>query len=235
MKRFLFTIGTTVAIASPSAFSAQAQAGPTPEPMPITAVAPGRAGTQLVMMVTGEAGLTEFEEALAQALATTGDGVLLLDSREYLRAARSPAQVASAASATIQRYAQTWNRQRLVLVGYSRGADVAPFIANRLSKPVRETLDGLVMISPSGRASFELTLRDVVRLRPRATDLPVMPELERLRGTRLVCDYGGNERAAFCTRVDSTLARPVVRSGGHDLHAADGAQIARLITELVRP
>ncbi|HVZ48729.1 MAG TPA: AcvB/VirJ family lysyl-phosphatidylglycerol hydrolase, partial [Gemmatimonadaceae bacterium] len=125
--------------------------------------------------------------------------------------------------------------QRLVLLGYSRGADVAPFIANRLSAAVRKRLDGLVLISPSGRATFELTLRDVVTQRPRATDLPVMPELERLRGTPLICAYGGDERSAFCTRLDSTLARTVVRSGGHALDADDGPDIAKLIVTLLGP
>lgn len=202
--------------------------------MPITTVAPGKPGTQLVMVVTGEAGHTDFETAMARELSSIGDGVLVLDSRTYLSAVKSPARVAADASEAIKRYSAAWNRPRLVLIGYSRGADVAPFIANRLTASVRGRLDGVVMISPSGSATFELTLRDVVTPRPRATDLPVMPELERLRGTPLVCAYGVDERSAFCTRLDSTLAKTVVRSGGHGLDASDGAEIARMIAEWLR-
>ncbi|MEA3247641.1 MAG: AcvB/VirJ family lysyl-phosphatidylglycerol hydrolase, partial [Gemmatimonadota bacterium] len=199
--------------------------------LPVTAVAPAAGGSRLVLVITGEAGRTAFEASLARALAAAGDGVLVLDSRTYLSEARAPERVAADVAAALQRYERTWKRDQVVIVGYSRGADLAPFIANRLDAAVRSQLAGVVMVAPAGRAAFEITLRDVMGGAPRPTDLPVMPELERLRGTPMLCAYGREERQPFCARLDSTLATVVVRAGGHRLADPDGRAVARLITD----
>ena len=200
-------------------------------PLPITAVAPGTAGERLVFVITGEGGRTPFEATLASDLAAAGSGVLVLDAKAYLATARTPDEAAREVEATIRRYATEWKRPRLVIVGHSRGADIAPFVANRLATDLRQQLDAVVMLDPGGRATFALSLRDVVSKKPRPTDSPVMPELERLRGTRVICAYSRQEPAAFCPRVDSTLVRVVLRSGGRTLRSADSRPIAQLITE----
>ena len=199
--------------------------------LPITAVAPGKAGERLVFVITGEGGRTPFEATLANDLAAAGCGVLVLDAKAYLATARTPDEAAREVEATIRRYATEWKRPRLVIVGHSRGADIAPFVANRLATDLRQQLDAVVMLDPGGRATFALSLRDVVSKKPRPTDSPVMPELERLRGTRVICAYSRQEPAAFCPRVDSTLVRVVLRSGGRTLRSADSRPIAQLITE----
>jgi type IV secretory pathway VirJ component len=194
-------------------------------------VAPGKAGERLVFVITGEGGRTPFEATLASDLAAAGSGVLVLDAKAYLATARTPDEAAREVEATIRRYATEWKRPRLVIVGHSRGADIAPFVANRLATDLRQQLDAVVMLDPGGRATFALSLRDVVSKKPRPTDSPVMPELERLRGTRVICAYSRQEPAAFCPRVDSTLVRVVLRSGGRTLRSADSRPIAQLITE----
>lgn len=202
--------------------------------LPVTPLAPSRPGTRLALLITSEAGRTDFESALARQLAAAGDGVLILDARAYFGATKTPARAADELGALVRRYGAVWNRSRLLVVGNSRGADIAPFVANRIPVDLKERLDGVVLIGPAGRASFSLNLRDVVGTRTRPTDLPVMPELERLRGVPLVCSYGRAEHQPFCTRVDSTLAAIVVRDGGHKLGGADAAIIAKLIADRVR-
>jgi len=199
--------------------------------LPVTVVAPAASGARLVLVITGEAGRTAFEASLARSLAADGDGVLVLDARSYLSKAHSPERVAADVGAVIRRYARSWNRTQLVIVGYSRGADLAPFIANRLDAATRAALAGVVMLAPAGRATFEITLRDVIGGAPRPTDLPVMPELERLRGTPILCAYGREERQPFCARLDSSLVQVVARAGGHRLTDPDGRALAHLITE----
>lgn len=217
-----------------SAFATLVAAAPLRAPaptVPITAIAPAAAGDRLVFVITGEGGRTPFETALANELAAAGNGVLVLDAKAYLATARTPDEAAREADAAIRRYAAEWKRPHLVIVGHSRGADIAPFVANRLATDLRQQLDAVVMLDPAGRATFALGLRDVVSKKPRPTDSPVMPELERLRGTRVICAYARQEPAAFCPRVDSTLVRVVMRDGGRTLRSTDSRPIARLITE----
>jgi type IV secretory pathway VirJ component len=234
IARMTSTMAVALLLATASGAASSSWGAGAP-PSPFTAIAPARAGTRIVVVITGETGKTEFESALGRELADSGNGVLILDAKAYLSTAKTPSRAASEVEESLRRYAKVWNRPRIVLVGYSRGADIAPFIANRLSADLKPMVDGVVLLAPAGRASFELTLREAVTKRPRTTDLPVMPELERLRGTKLLCAYGRQETAAFCSRVDSTLMRVVVRGGGHKLAQADGRSIAKLIFERVGP
>ncbi|MCC7195298.1 MAG: hypothetical protein IT356_07075 [Gemmatimonadaceae bacterium] len=230
-----FTLAHLLALLMVAARPAGAQPPPATVPLPITAVAPAARGTRLVLIITSESGRTAFEASLARALSTDGDGVLVLDARSYLSKARTPDGVAADVDATIRRFETQWSRDRLVIIGYSRGADMAPFIANRLDSATRAKLGGVVMLAPAGRATFEITLRDVIGGPPRPTDLPVMPEMERLRGTPMVCAYGREERRPFCARLDSTLAQVVVRAGGHRLSGQDGRAIAQMIAARFGP
>ena len=235
IRRIVPAVVVAMLLAGASDATPAAAWGNRAPPLPLTAVAPVRPGTRIVILISGEAGRTAFETALARELADSGSGVLILDAKAYLSTAKSPARAATEVEEALRRYARVWNRARIVLVGYSRGADIAPFIANRLSADLKPQLDGVVLLGPAGRASFELTLRDAVTKRPRTTDLPVMPELERLRGTKLLCAYGRQEPVPFCSRVDSTLIRVVVRDGGHSLAQGDGKSIAKLIFDRVGP
>lgn len=236
-RRRFFSLVAALMACAPASGAQKAPAKPptAPPPFPITAVAPSKAGERLVFIITGEGGKTDFETALARDLSADGAGVLIFDSRAYLASAKTPARTAAEVEESVRRYAKVWNRERLVVVGNSRGADLAPFIVNRLSHDVHDQVDGVVLLGPQGRASFQVTLREVVGAKPRATDLPVMPELERLRGTRIVCAYGRDERGSFCSRVDSTLIRIVARDGAHRLAAADSKVIAKILAEKLGP
>ncbi|MCX5756681.1 MAG: hypothetical protein NTX19_11315 [Gemmatimonadetes bacterium] len=235
----IVAVSLTAALLTGLTGAAPATAGEAVEilaaPLPITTIAPTRPGTRVVVLISGEAGRTAFESALGRELADSGSGVIILDAKVFLSTAKSPATAASAVEEALRRYARVWNRAHIVIVGYSRGADIAPFIANRLSADLKPQLDAVILLGPAGRASFELTIRETVTKRPRTTDLPVMPELERLRGTKLLCAYGRQETGAFCARVDSTLIRVIVRGGGHTLAQSDGQSIAKLIFERVGP
>ena len=57
---------------------------------------------------------------------------------------------------------------------------------------------------------------------------PILPELEKLRGTNMMCVYGVKEDESLCRSVDSTLLYPVRREGAHHFDAD-----YRAITDLI--
>jgi type IV secretory pathway VirJ component len=54
-------------------------------------------------------------------------------------------------------------------------------------------------------------VRDVKR----STDLAVAPELAALRGARMLCVYGRDEKESACRDADSTLLERIERPGKH--------------------
>lgn len=205
-------------------------APPTPrEPLPITLVPSAEEGSELALLITGDGGYVAADRRLAEELSKSGVSVVALNARAYLSKKRTPDQVASDASNLLSRWLAAWKRSRVLLIGYSRGADIMPFIADRLPEEMRARLELIALLSPARRASFQFHWRDLLFDTVRATDLPVLPELERLRGEQMLCVYGDKEKDPLCPSLDSGLARVVERAGGHRIGAGEAPSLAQLI------
>ena len=203
-------------------------------PFPVVEV-PADSGHTLALLLTGDGGWARGDRALAQVLVRGGVSVLALDSRAYLRAGhRTPEIAARDAAEILERYAARWNRDRLVLVGYSRGADLAPFIVSRWPAALRQRLALLALVGFADHANFEFRWQDLVHDSRRASDLPTRPELAKLRGTRVVCVYGAEEDDSVCPSLDASVARVGKIPGGHVLDNATGAAAGQLVLDALR-
>ena len=189
----------------------------------------------LVILLTGDGGWATIDRELSARLTAAGLEVVGLDARAYLSTPRTPARAAGDVAALARHYLAAWRLERLVIVGYSRGADIAPFIAARLPADLRARLDLVAMLGLATHASFEFHWVDLVRDTRRPTDLPTAPELARLRGTRMVCVYGVEETDSGCRDADPGLVERVSRAGGHHFGGDYDALAGVVLTRLPRP
>ncbi|MFN8574623.1 MAG: AcvB/VirJ family lysyl-phosphatidylglycerol hydrolase [Gemmatimonadaceae bacterium] len=171
----------------------------------------------LVLLLTGDGGWANADEKVATGLRDRGAAVLGFNMRAYLGQRRSPDAVAADAACAVTTYLRRWKRTRVMLLGYSRGADVAPFVASRWPPALRDRLNMVALVSLSQAANFQFHLIDLVRDVRRSDDVPVAPELARLRGVRVICIYGSDEEGSGCRDADSTLVTRYERAGGHRL------------------
>ncbi|MFN8571118.1 MAG: AcvB/VirJ family lysyl-phosphatidylglycerol hydrolase [Gemmatimonadaceae bacterium] len=207
-----------------------------PTDLPIHEVPAAQAGRWIAVFITGDGGWVGADRALAQELASRGVAVVALDARAYLRSKkRSPGSAADDAGRILRFYEELWNRDQVALIGYSRGADMMPFIANRLAADLKGQVGLVALLGLAPRASFEFHWSDLIRDTRKSTDLPVEPELERLRGKRILCVYGVDDRGSACRGVERGLATVVERSGAHRLDADDAPDLARTIIGALAP
>ena len=206
---------------------------PRVEDLPLVEVRGATHTGTLAVFLSGDGGWADIDKKIGEELAQHGIDVIGFDNRAYLRGQnRTPdgtgADVARAASVYLER----WKDQRLVLLGYSRGADLLPFVAARLPASLRSQLALVAMLALQERASFHYRFSDLWATHSRPSDIPIRPELERLRGTNMMCVYGHDEEESLCRKVDTTLVHPEVRPGKHhfdgDYHAITALILARL-------
>jgi type IV secretory pathway VirJ component len=177
----------------------------------------------LAIFISGDGGWADLDRGVADGLAAHGVGVVGLDARAYLARRRTPEQSAADVARVARSYTARWGAPRLVLVGYSRGATMLPFVATRLPADVRGRVVLLAMLGLEGTANFEFHWVDIVGTVRRADDRPVRPELERLRGARMLCIYGVKEADGTCRDADPTLVTRVSRPGDHHFDRDWGA------------
>ena len=185
---------------------------------------------RLALIFTGDRGATSTIRALARQLAQGGVPGIVVTPEE---ARDSPVTAAAAVDGMIRARLKQGGQQHLLVIGADRGAGMAPFVANRIARDLRDRVDAVVMVDLRSRVSFRPSWRDRLGGAPRTTDLPVLPELERLRGMKLLCLYQRRTRDAFCPSLDTSLARREVQPAGAG-GDRDGAALARRVLEFAR-
>ncbi|MEZ4417075.1 MAG: AcvB/VirJ family lysyl-phosphatidylglycerol hydrolase [Gemmatimonadota bacterium] len=201
------------------------------EHLPIVEVAPsGSQARLLAVLVSGDGDWSAADRAVADSLHRRGVAVVGLKARAYLRSdARSPDGFAADLAGIAERHLELWGASELIFVGYSRGASIGPFALTRWPPTLRERLRFIALLDPESTANFAFHWIDLVRDVPRAGDLQVLPELERLRGIPMLCVYGTGESASLCANPPRELFVSITRPGGHRID--DSPEPGRFIVE----
>jgi type IV secretory pathway VirJ component len=207
---------------------ATAQVPAAPAHLPVIEAPVPDTGRTLTLLITGDGGWAALVKGVTRALGENGMPVVALDARRYLSSPKTPEQTAADVARLLRWYLRAWHRDSVVLLGYSRGADLVPFVANRLPADLASRVRLVAMFAPSTTASFEFHLIDLLEDVQRPTDVPIRPEIERLSGTPLLCVYGEEEKRSLCPTLPPARAQVVARPGGHHF-GGDRAALARLI------
>ena len=79
-----------------------------------------------------------------------------LNSLKYFWKQRTPEEAARDVARILRHYLSAWNKQRVLLVGYSFGADVLPFVVNRLPPDLRARVASVSLLGIDSNAAFEV-------------------------------------------------------------------------------
>lgn len=169
----------------------------------------------MALLISGDGGWTDFDQSLANELAGRGIPSVGLDTQKYFWEKKSPEKTAADVEKLLLYYSKKFGREKILLMGYSFGADVIPFIANRLSPNLKERLVMVAMLSPDDNTDFEVTISSMLNL-DMESEYEVAPEVKKMTFVPKLCIYGADEDEA----QDQELFRKqgaqiVVLAGGH--------------------
>ncbi len=186
-------------------------------------------GRTLIVLLSADGNWASFVKGMTRQFNLAGISVIGLKSRSYLTTAprKTPDIAARDLERLLAAYVPAWKADTVLIVGYSRGADMAPFMLNRLPREWREKISFLALLSPSRFASFEFHLTDLFTATRRPADIPLLPEVEQLRGLSMLCIYGSGDANALCPVAPPHLMEVVTRSQGHQLE--DPEEVGALI------
>src|SRR5260221_10319530 len=102
----------------------------------------------LIFYVTGDGGWNSFSKDLCASLARKGFDVVALDAKKYFWNERNPDTFSSDMAAVVTHYQSKWAIKDWILIGYSFGADVAPFALSRLNGTRLRVPKSCLMLHP---------------------------------------------------------------------------------------
>jgi type IV secretory pathway VirJ component len=161
--------------------------------LPLTEVPAEKSGDdRLVVMLSGDGGWAALDRGVSAEFAARGIGTVGLDSLHYFWTRRTPDETAEAVAGIIEKYTKFWNRPRVILFGYSFGADVLPFVVNRLPPSLQARVERVVFAGLGPQAAFEFHLSNWLSDAPQEGP-PVIDEIRRMPAIPAVCIYGADE------------------------------------------
>jgi type IV secretory pathway VirJ component len=199
--------------------------------LPIIEVPAKHGGNTLAILISGDGGWAGIDKAVAASLVEKGIAVVGVDSLRYFWKERTPQSAAADVDRIAHHYLDAWDKQDLMLIGYSQGADILPFVVNRLPAATRGQVRLVAMLGLGERAVFEFHLANW--LSPGDDGLPIAPELQRMSNIRALCLYNDEGDASSCPEAASSTLRAVSLPGGHHF-GGDYDRVATLILEQLR-
>jgi type IV secretory pathway VirJ component len=167
------------------------------------------------VLYSGDGGWRDLDRSLAGILAARGISVVGVDVLRYYWRPKTPEVAARDLARIVQHYQKRWGGGQVLLIGYSFGADVLPFMVNRLPASVRADIKLMTLLAPERTTAFEVSPAGWVGKASDAT-IPIEPELKGLSTIRVQCVYGDDEaQNSLCTTEGAKGWEMVRKPGGH--------------------
>lgn len=184
--------------------------------MPLTLVPSARKNNlPMVFMISGDGGWTGFDQSLAESLASRGFSVIGLDAQKYFWNAKTPDYCAADISSALTHYREELGKDNFILAGYSFGASVVPFVANRLPQGLKTQLKAVVSLSPDVTADFEIHLIDLLNFGHAKEQYDVIREMKRIKITDPVSIFGTGEGNGIKSKFINSGLKVITLAGDH--------------------
>lgn len=178
-------------------------------------------GDTMAVFYSGDGGWAGIDKGLSSGFGRAGIPVVGYDSLRYFWTRRTPQEAASDLAAVLEHYMSAWGKTKVVLAGYSFGADALPTIVAHLPPELRARVRLVALLGLDKDGELEFHPTDWLNQNG-PTAYPIAPVLAQLKGTPVVCLYGDEERDAACPTFAAGLIRPIRLSGGHHFNGDYG-------------
>ena len=191
--------------------------------------ATGGSSRQMAVLLTGDGGWAGLDRGLSDRLAASGIPVVALSTLRYFWTPQKPAAVARDLERIMSHYLKAWNKDQVVLIGYSFGANVLPFVVADLAQVDRGRIATLNLLGLATHTSFEIHVADWIPGSEPA-GAPIAPEFAKFAGIKTLCIYGSKETDTLCPSLPASAALAIEMPGDHHFDD-DTTTLARHIVE----
>lgn len=185
-----------------------------PNELPIKEWSSPAQNKPLIFYLSGDGGMNSFSTNLCESLNKKGFEVSALNSKTYFWDKKTPDQTASDITKYLTEKLNSRKNQQVVLIGYSFGADVLPFVINRLPQSLNQKVMVSFIMASSGNTDFEIHWSDLFG-RGNKRSMDVISEINRINGNKIVILNGSDEEELDRSKITLKKYTHEVIPGGH--------------------
>lgn len=199
--------------------------------LPITILKSPDVGKPIIIFISGDGGWKGFAPSLAQKLNNKGYPIVGLDARAYFWNRKTPEQTAGDISRLLRQFLNKSKNKNFILMGYSFGADVVPFIQSRLQKELAAALTHSFLLSPSAKTDFEVHILEMIGMN-NTYGRSVADEINKLTSPATLI-FGSNDTNRLALNKKAANVHIVIVPGNHHFNN-DIELIANTIIPIIR-
>ncbi len=180
-----------------------------------------------VLYISGDGGENSFSKSLMEQVNSKGYPAVLFNSQRYFWSKKTPGQTAADVEKVINYYQLQWKLKNVIIIGYSFGADVAPFVVTRLSKNTYAAVRNIVLMSPSQATDFEVHVAQLFG-KGKSTGSSVLAEINKIKQKPLLILQGLKESEKIESTSLKVSYKLIGLKGGHR-YESDTSEVANTI------
>lgn len=152
-----------------------------------------------VLYISGDGGLNDFSTGLCETVNKAGYNITAVNAKSYFWSKKTPEQTATDIATYLEDQLRQQKTGKVVMVGYSFGADVIPFIFNRMPDSLKNKIITVIMLAPSSSTDFEVHWSDILG-GSKKRSMDVASEINRM-GTQKTVTVFGQDDDSFPTSI----------------------------------
>ena len=201
------------------------------EDLPIVEVPPvvKSGDDRLAIVLTGDGGWADIDKTIGEELAKQGVAVIGFNSLKYFWEQQTPEEAAADLQRVIRHYTTAWHRPRVMLVGFSFGADILPFLYQRLAADIKKQTILMALLAPSLHASYEISVGGWVGVEDNAGP-EVGPAVKAL-SVPVLCVQSTEESEHPCDGITKPNIETMLMKGDHHFDEDYAPIVSRILAK----
>ena len=166
-----------------------------------------------VIFLTGNGGWRNLAQAITGYLNSKNVSVVAVNTKKYMWKEKEPSQIACDLESLIDRYNLKWGKSKVVMLGYSMGAEDLPFAVDCMKDSYLHYINDLILIGPWQRATFKINLLDYVMELNKGLDIYTELRKMKMKTGYVICD--DNEMSICQKNLDNVIDHDLLGGGHH--------------------
>lgn len=181
------------------------------------------ANSPIVLYLSGDGGLNSFSTSYCELLGKQGYTVGAVNSKSFFWDKKSADQIAKELSSTLEKLLVGKKNHLVYFVGYSFGADVIPFLVNKLTAEWKERLQAVALLEPSTSTDLEIHVSDLFGRSEVKRSMDVVAEINKMVNVRTAILLGEDGVSFPIKNIRLKNLETIYMKGNHhfDGHVAD--------------
>jgi type IV secretory pathway VirJ component len=169
----------------------------------------------IALLFSGDGGWFGFEQSISDKLAAYGIPTIGIDTKKYFWGRKTPEKAAADMAQILNFYGKEWRKNRFIIIGYSQGAEIVPFLVTLFPDALKSKVLSAIMLSPETTTDFEIHITNMLGLGSRQNTYDVIGEIKKMPGIITICIFGESEKSVVPGLLKGTPVKISIIPGDH--------------------